>query len=460
MFFIHSYSSVCDLPDTVSCHFYYSRKLKIDSRMLSCENPGMNFNKIMRRHGLLIILSALLTGMLIIGVIQNGLFESVKGMLELQLRPARLINDFIADKGVGPALWNAAFVGFIGLALIFIAKIPLSGPTFAAVLTMTGFGLFGKTPFNILPIVAGVVLAAKLVNKSFREYLIIALFGTALGPLVSTIAWEIGLPFVPALLAGTAGGLAAGFFLPPLAFAMLHLHQGYNLYNMGLTCGFFSLFAFALLNGFGHAEGGTLIWYAESNLLLILLIPVLSLILIAGALLTGKTASFKDWLSIQKIPGRLPSDFVDLVSQPGALLNAGVIGLLASLYIWLIGADFNGPVLGGILTIMGFAAFGTHLVNAVPVMAGVAAATLLTGNSLNAPGPVLAILFSTTLGPLSGQFGPHIGFSAGFIHLVLVMQTGAWSGGVNLYNNGFAGGLTAAFFVAVIQWYKTNKEEY
>jgi hypothetical protein len=34
------------------------------------------------------------------------------------------------------------------------------------------------------------------------------------------------------------------------------------------------------------------------------------------------------------------------------------------------------------------------------------------------------------------------------------------TGGMNLYNNGFAGGLTAAFIVAVIQWYRSNKEEF
>jgi len=31
---------------------------------------------------------------------------------------------------------------------------------------------------------------------------------------------------------------------------------------------------------------------------------------------------------------------------------------------------------------------------------------------------------------------------------------------MNLYNNGFAGGLTAALIISVIQWYRTNKEEF
>ncbi|MFA5448287.1 MAG: DUF1576 domain-containing protein [Sphaerochaeta sp.] len=47
--------------------------------------------------------------------------------------------------------------------------------------------------------------------------------------------------------------------------------------------------------------------------------------------------------------------------------------------------------------------------------------------------------------------------AAGAVHLVMVEATGAWHGGLDLYNNGFAGGLTAALFVAILQWYKTNR---
>jgi len=70
---------------------------------------------------------------------------------------------------------------------------------------------------------------------------------------------------------------------------------------------------------------------------------------------------------------------------------------------------------------------------------------------------VLALLFGTTLAPLAGEFGPATGFVAGCVHLVLVEQTAAWHGGLDLYNNGFAGGLTATLFVAVIQWRRASQ---
>jgi hypothetical protein len=75
------------------------------------------------------------------------------------------------------------------------------------------------------------------------------------------------------------------------------------------------------------------------------------------------------------------------------------------------------------------------------------------------PGPLLAALFATTLAPLSGSFGPLLGIVAGVLHLTLVMRTAAWFGGVNLYNNGFAGGLTATLLVAMITWWSRRREE-
>ena len=61
----------------------------------------------------------------------------------------------------------------------------------------------------------------------------------------------------------------------------------------------------------------------------------------------------------------------------------------------------------------------------------------------NYPSLQLAGLFGTTLAPIAGHFGPVIGILAGFIHSALVLQTGGPVAGLNLYNNGFSGGLIA-----------------
>ena len=395
---------------------------------------------------------------IITAVVLDGM-NAVTGFLRLQIMPARLINDYFMTAGIGASLINSAAVGLIGYLLITLTGTSLSGPTFAAIFTMMGFGLFGKTPLNILPVIAGVYISARFVYKSFKEYIIIALFGTALGPLVSALAFELGLGLLPGLAAGIAGGLLIGFFLPAVAVTILQLHQGYNLYNMGMTCGFLSLFAASLLKAGGQGLGGEAYWYTEASAVLILLVPVVSVVLILISLFSGPGTSFKAFRKIQKLPGRLPSDFIDMTELGGVLLNAGLIGLLGSFYIYIIGGDFNGPVIGGLLTIMGFAAFGTHLKNSWPVVAGVVLCALIFGKPLTSPGVQLAAIFCTTLAPVAGQFGIFPGILAGFIHLVMVSQTGSWQGGMNLYNNGFSGGLTATLIIAVIHWYRANRKD-
>jgi hypothetical protein len=130
----------------------------------------------------------------------------------------------------------------------------------------------------------------------------------------------------------------------------------------------------------------------------------------------------------------------------------GLIGLASWGYTLLVGAPLNGPVLGGILTVIGFAAFGKHLKNAIPVAIGIVGATFLFRVDPSAPGAILALLFGTTLAPIAGEFGLLVGVVAGFLHFVMVHRTGAWHAGMSLYNNGFAGGLTATLLAAVMEW--------
>ncbi len=409
------------------------------------------------------ILYIMLIGVLVLAVGVGSLYQGIpstfKGFLAIQVHPARLINDFAVVGGPGAALVNASIVAGIALLLIVINGVAISGPTIAAFFTLFGFGLFGKTPINIIPIIIGVAISAKIAKKSFKEYILIALFGTALGPIFSFIVFELGLTGPVALIVGSIGGIVAGIFLPPVAMAMLHLHQGYNLYNMGMTCGFVGVFVASLIAAGKGDLTIKVIWLDTPDMLLTLFTPVLSVYLMGFGVYMGKRKAFSDMMAIQKLPGRLPSDFMDMVSVGGALVNAGVLGIITWLYIVLVGGDLNGPVLGGILTVMGFGVFGKHVRNCIPVMLGVVLSCLVFGKSLTAPGPILAVLFSTTLAPLAGEFGAFTGIIAGFLHLIMVERTGAWHGGIDLYNNGFAGGLTAALIVSVIEWYRSSQPD-
>jgi hypothetical protein len=403
-------------------------------------------------------LAATILLFLLFSILANGLAAAIEGFWRLQSSPARLLSDFTALQGTSAALLNAAVVGILGWLFVRVNGIKLSGPTIAAIFTMIGFALFGKTPLNCIPIMAGVSLSALIVKKRPREYLLIGMFGTALGPLVSFVAFEMGLAPALALPVSLAVGLAVGIVLPPLAIAMLHLHQGYNLYNVGLTAGFIGLFAASLPNAGGKSIASFSSWGTAATPWLFLLIPVLSLIAIGMSFICCGKKSWNEFLSIVKLPGRLPSDFCELSGLGGALLNVGILGLAYSAYVAIVGAPFNGPVIGGLMTLMGFGFFGKHPKNVFPIFLGLLAAALFFCKPLNESWVILAFIFGTALAPIAGEFGPAIGILAGFLHLVLVERSGTWHGGMNLYNNGFAGGLTATLIVSVIEWYKTSTE--
>ena len=397
------------------------------------------------------------------GIIEGGT-QAILGFLRLQITPARLVSDFIAIAGVGSTLLNVSTVGFLGYGFLAINKLRLTGASLAALFTMMGFAFFGKTPFNCLPIMLGVSFSALLVRKKPRDYALIAIFGTAMGPLITFIAFELGVKSFLALPASFAIGLGVGLILPPIAIAMLRLHQGYNLYNMGLTAGFLGLFAAS----FSHAAGADIlpieIWGTAQSPILVALLPIVLLIALfcivkedPKNIVALFRHAYLDFRKILGMSGRLPSDFSDFVSTKGAFLNMIVLGLFFWLFMLIIEAPFNGPVLGGLFTILGFSFFGKHIKNVFPIVLGIVVAIFVFDKDLYEPGPLLAILFGTALAPLSGEFGPLLGFVAGFLHLVIVDRTCFWHGGMALYNNGFAAGLTATLIVSVIDWYRSSK---
>jgi len=323
---------------------------------------------------------------------------------------------------------------------------------------MAGFGLFGKNVWSIWPIVFGVALFSRVVRRPFKSYLLVAMFGTALAPLVTHVAYGLGLGLLPGLALGTLAGLAAGFVLPPLAVYMLRLHQGFNIYNVGLTCGFLGLFITALLEGAGLGRALPFHWSEAYRLPLGIFTTAYAASMLGVGLYLAR--GMTGMRGLVREAGTLPTDYVELYGVGTAWIDMGLVGLIGCGYIWLVGGAFNGPTIGGVLTMVGFAAFGKHVLNVPPVMLGVYLGSRLMVWQPADPGPLLAALFATTLAPLSGRFGPLLGVLAGLVHLTMVMRTASWHAGLNLYNNGFAGGLTATLFIALIGWWSSWRAEH
>ncbi|NLM77995.1 MAG: DUF1576 domain-containing protein, partial [Ruminococcaceae bacterium] len=119
----------------------------------------------------------------------NSPLEILQGLGAMILVPGILITDFMAVANIGEALFNSGILMILCIAIARLNKVSMSGPVIAAIFTVGGFGLFGKTLINIWPIIGGVFLYARYRGERFNRYLLPAFFGTALGPLTSQIAF-------------------------------------------------------------------------------------------------------------------------------------------------------------------------------------------------------------------------------------------------------------------------------
>jgi hypothetical protein len=115
---------------------------------------------------------------------------------------------------------------------------------------------------------------------------------------------------------------------------------------------------------------------------------------------------------------------------------------------------------------MGFSAYGKHARNIAPIMIGVYIGNLINSVPMDNASMQIAGLFGTTLAPIAGIFGWPFGILAGILHSCVVLYSGAAIGGVNLYNNGFSGGLIALVLYPVLtelihpRWFAHHDEEF
>jgi len=407
------------------------------------------------------VLLGFVLALIVFGLYKSGFSPGavLQGLGRIIVEPDTLINDYFAHAGVGPAFVNAGLTSLAAWSILRASGALISGPAIAAIFTVAGFSLFGKNVFNIWPVIGGVALFSRISRRPLKENLIVALFGTALAPITSEFAFGLGIAAPWNILAGICAGLAAGFVLPAIARAALDFTRGYNLYNTGFAAGFVGTIVMSVLRAFDVSLTGEFAWAPSPAAETLPFLAPYFCAMIAVGLVEDRKA-IASYRMILASSGRLVSDFARAYGIGATLMNMGIMGLACCAFMLAAGLDWNGPVLGGLFTIVGFSAFGKHPLNALPPMLGAAFAAVVSRYGLHAPASQLACLFVTTLAPISGAYGPFAGFIAGILHLTLVVNVGSLHGGLNLYNNGFSGGMVAGILVPILDWIKeTRKHE-
>lgn len=400
-----------------------------------------------RYHSMVYPLAALGLLLTLGGVCIDGPAKVWRGLGRIVTSQDVLITDYVALAGLGAALVNAGLVLLAALALLWFSSDPFNGFTLVTVGLMTGFALFGKNIANIWPVLLGSWLYSKAQREPFSRYVNIALLATSLAPVVSFVTMDYD---PPRPWMGLLAGVVIGFFIPPLAGYTFRIQNGMNLYNAGFACGLMAMMLVPALKAFGREPEPAHYWAEGYNMPLGIALTAVCAGLIVWALAAGGRGCVQSYRRLLRTSGRAPSDYIRAFGPGPVLLNMGVNGLLAMGYILLIGGELNGPTLGGIFTVMGFSAYGKHARNILPVMGGVLLGSVLNHVPLDAPALQLAGLFGTTLAPIAGVFGWPCGALAGFLHSSVVLHAGLPLEGMNLYNNGFSGGLIAIVLYPVL----------
>ena len=404
----------------------------------------------MRQHQMAMPLALLGLALVLVGLAIAGPAEAARGLWAILTAQDVLITDYMAIGGPGAALVNAGLVGLITAGLLWLCAEPFNGMALVSAGLMIGFSLFGKNPVNTWPIVLGTWLYAKSRKEPFGKYAAVALLSSALGPVISYIILDNGWG-TPVL--GVATGLMIGFVMPSLSAYTYKIQNGMNLYNVGFACGLMAMLLVSLMSSFGAEPEVSYLWATGYNALFGGLLGTMCIAAILAGLFFCRKPVWAAWAGYRRLlqtSGRAPSDYLRMFGAAPVLINMGVNGLIAMGVILLTGGDLNGPTVGGVLTIVGFSAFGKHAGNIVPIMAGVVLGSFVMHSSVSSGAVQLAMLFGTTLAPISGYFGWPYGVLAGFLHSAVVLYAGTPVAGLNLYNNGFSGGLLAIILYPTI----------
>lgn len=395
------------------------------------------------------------TFLLVLAFILDTPIEIFRGIYIMIISPDILLTDYLKIGGIGATFANIAIITIINIIIIYKLRLKLNGFVIAAIFSIIGYAFFGKNIFNVWPMYLGGLIYAKHQKIPFKNILVIIMFSTALAPAISELAFCLDFPPMIGITIAIIFGMFCGYIISPLAANMNRIHDGYNLYNVGFTVGIIGTVMNSILRSFGISISQQQILSTEYDLFFRIFLTVFfSLLILFGFILNKK--SFKGYGKIMHYSGKLITDFTQLVGYGVTFINMGVMGLLSIAFVIIVGKNgvFNGPVVGAIFAVTGFAAFGKHPKNSIPIMIGIYLAGILKIWDMHSTQFIIAGLFGTTLAPIAGKYGIFAGIIAGFLHLSVSMNVGLVHGGLILYNNGFAGGLVASILFPLFDTFK------
>lgn len=402
------------------------------------------------------ILLILPISMLIIAFLCDRPLEIIKGLDAIRLANDVLLTDYLLVGGMGSSLANSAMLMLFNIYLLRKLKLRPNGIIISTLFLIGGFGFMGKNIFNVGPFYLGGFLYSRYHKIPYKNVIIISMLSTTLSPISSVLADSVQNHVLLSVTLAILVSSFIGFIMPTISSHVLTAHAGYSLYNMGFAAGLVGMVVYALLDAFGYeVEQNSKLYTGDTTGVMIYLILFSCMLIGIGYWMNDR--SFKGLKEVFKHPGRLVTDMIKHVGFPLSLINMGLLGLVAILYVVVLRGEFNGPVIAGVLTVIGFGAFGKHLKNSVPILVGVLISSLVIQKDVDISIIIIAGLFGTTLAPIVGEYGSIYGLVLGFLHLAVTLNIGGTHGGLHLYNNGLSAGIIATLFIPMLDAFKREK---
>ena len=95
----------------------------------------------------------------------------LRGLWKIIVSRDALITDYFELAGYGAAFLNAAAVFAMSVGLVLTQKTPFTGLTMAALFINAGYALWGKNPWNILPVFLGTAIYARSHGARLGRYI-------------------------------------------------------------------------------------------------------------------------------------------------------------------------------------------------------------------------------------------------------------------------------------------------
>lgn len=404
------------------------------------------------------------------------IYDTLYGLWRIFALQDRLISDYLHYDigGVGAGLINSGLSGLLVLLFFVLSKYEGYGLGMGALGLTMGLGLLGKNPLNMLPIMLGGLLYSLYTKRPHKEHVIMAVFATCLAPMVSTPAFLYQFGYAGAYgnivgrAVGVLIGLCIGFFINSMGVFIKKSHEGMNLYNIGFGAGLIAVSIVVLSRtlGFNFYTIHGFVSYGNNLVLQIYLIMVTVFFFACGFFCIPRYKRL-GLFALSNIKQILcfkadDNDFYKKYGKGYTYLAMGVFGLTSLIIMIVFNVEYNGPVLGAIISLISWGGFGKSVVHSLTIIAGVILAGfvryLAIGAALNSMDIYTSAFWGTCLSPMVKSFGYRWGIVVGIVHFAFATNVTAFHAGLNLYNNGFAAGLVCVVMIPLIRGFERRKD--